>query len=192
MIALLREGFEGSYDAVRRYATRWAEARRKDPGACVAAFIPMLFKPGEAYQFDWNHEDVEIVGKPMRVKVASGVGAAGVAAASAAAIDDVVVRPCTNIPDSRAAFNSDSHRSRSFASNWPDGSLPTPVSVARRRCLSRIGLPRSPRNGGPSYAEAGRRDGLCGGAGQDRCDRLLVSQAPRRQKLGSVLQRWLL
>jgi transposase len=25
---------------------------------------------GEAYQFDWSHEDVEIAGKPMRVKVA--------------------------------------------------------------------------------------------------------------------------
>src|SRR3546814_6952608 len=29
-----------------------------------------MFKPGEAYQFDWSHEDVEIAGKPMRVKVA--------------------------------------------------------------------------------------------------------------------------
>ena len=71
---LRREGFEGSYDAVRRYARRWADARRKDPGADVtggvAAFIPLLFKPGEAYQFDWSHEDVEIAGKPMRVKVA--------------------------------------------------------------------------------------------------------------------------
>ena len=67
---LLREGFEGSYDAVRRYATRWAEARRKDPGVGVAAFIPLLFRQGEAYQFDWSHEDVEIAGKPMRVKVA--------------------------------------------------------------------------------------------------------------------------
>jgi len=67
---LLRDGFEGSYDAVRRYAARWSEARRKDPGADVAAFIPLLFKPGEAYQFDWSHEDVELAGKPMRVKVA--------------------------------------------------------------------------------------------------------------------------
>ena len=71
---LRREGFEGSYDAVRRYARRWADARRKDPGANVTggvpAFIPLLFKPGEAYQFDWSHEDVEIAGKPMRVKVA--------------------------------------------------------------------------------------------------------------------------
>ena len=70
MICCLREGFEGSYDAVRRYAARWAEARRKDPGAGVAAFIPLLFRQGEAYQFDWSHEDVEIAGKPMRVKVA--------------------------------------------------------------------------------------------------------------------------
>ena len=67
---LLRDGFEGSYDAVRRYATRWADGRRKDPGESVAAFIPLLFRPGEAYQFDWSHEDVEIAGKPMRVKVA--------------------------------------------------------------------------------------------------------------------------
>jgi transposase len=67
---LKREGFEGSYDAVRRYATRWADARRKDPGGDVPAFIPLMFRPGEAYQFDWSHEDVEIAGKPMRIKVA--------------------------------------------------------------------------------------------------------------------------
>ncbi|TYB81178.1 transposase, partial [Oceaniovalibus sp. ACAM 378] len=67
---LQREGFGGSYDAVRRYAARWSEARRRDPGDSVSAFIPLVFKPGEAYQFDWSHEDVEIAGKPMRVKVA--------------------------------------------------------------------------------------------------------------------------
>jgi transposase len=67
---LKREGFEGSYDAVRRYAARWKIARRDDPGDGVTAFIPLLFQPGEAYQFDWSHEDVEIAGKPMRVKVA--------------------------------------------------------------------------------------------------------------------------
>ena len=67
---LVREGFEGSYDAVRRYAARWKVERRKDAGDGVTAFIPLLFRPGEAYQFDWSHEDVEIAGKPMRVKVA--------------------------------------------------------------------------------------------------------------------------
>jgi len=67
---LEREGFKGSYDAVRRYAARWKADRRKDAGDGVTAFIPLMFKPGEAYQFDWSHEDVEIAGKPMRVKVA--------------------------------------------------------------------------------------------------------------------------
>jgi hypothetical protein len=40
---LCREGFEGSYDAVRRYARRWAEARRRDAGDGAPAFIPLLF-----------------------------------------------------------------------------------------------------------------------------------------------------
>jgi hypothetical protein len=44
--------------------------RRKDSGDGVGAFISLLFKPGDAYQFDWSHEDVEIAGKLMRVKVA--------------------------------------------------------------------------------------------------------------------------
>ena len=30
---------------------------------------PSDVPPGEAYQLDWSHEDVEIVGKPMRMKV---------------------------------------------------------------------------------------------------------------------------
>ncbi|WP_419807687.1 IS21 family transposase [Sphingomonas sp.] len=67
---LLREGFEGSYDAVRRYAARWKIERRKDAGLATAAFIPLMFRPGEAYEFDWSHEDVEIAGMPVRVKVA--------------------------------------------------------------------------------------------------------------------------
>ena len=67
---LRREGFDGSYDAVRRYAARWLKERRKGATDGAAAFIPLIFRPGEAYQFDWSHEDVEIAGKPMRVKVA--------------------------------------------------------------------------------------------------------------------------
>ena len=67
---LLREGFDGSYDAVRRYAARWRAERRKGPGDGAAAFVPLVFRPGEAFQFDWSHEDVEIDGRPMRVKAA--------------------------------------------------------------------------------------------------------------------------
>ncbi len=59
-----------SSDAVRRYAARWLRERRRDAGDGAAAFIPLVFRPGEAYQFDWSHEDVEIAGKPIRVKAA--------------------------------------------------------------------------------------------------------------------------
>ena len=65
--ALRGLGYEGGYDAVRRYAKSW---KRERASVTAQAFVPLSFAPGEAYQFDWSHEDVEIAGKPMRVKVA--------------------------------------------------------------------------------------------------------------------------
>jgi transposase len=60
-------GYEGGYDAVRRYARRWA----KEHGHSTAtAFVPLSFAPGEAYQFDWSHEIVLLSGATVTVKVA--------------------------------------------------------------------------------------------------------------------------
>ena len=60
-------GFDGGYDAVRRYAKNWRKAR----GAAGAqAYIPLSFAPGEAYQFDWSHETVLMNGVTMVVKAA--------------------------------------------------------------------------------------------------------------------------
>ena len=60
-------GYEGSYDAVRRYAKKW----RVEHGAAMAeAYVPLSFAPGEAYQFDWSHEIVLINGTTVTVKVA--------------------------------------------------------------------------------------------------------------------------
>ena len=60
-------GYEGSYDAVRRYAKKW----RAERGAAAAeAYVPLSFAPGEAYQFDWSHEIVLINGVTVAVKVA--------------------------------------------------------------------------------------------------------------------------
>jgi transposase len=64
---LRREGYQGGYDAVRRLAGRW---RREQRGAGGTAFVPLIFPPGDAYQFDWSHELVELGGMPMTVKVA--------------------------------------------------------------------------------------------------------------------------
>jgi transposase len=60
-------GYEGGYDAVRRYAASW---RRRESAATAAAFVPLIFEPGEAYQFDWSHEVVLIDGATVTVKVA--------------------------------------------------------------------------------------------------------------------------
>ena len=64
-----REGCEASYSAVRRYAQRWTREQRGFPTA-GEAFVPLSFAPGDAYQFDWSHERVEIAGAPQTVKVA--------------------------------------------------------------------------------------------------------------------------
>jgi len=60
-------GYDGSYDAVRRYAAAW---RRRESEATAAAYVPLSFAPGEAYQFDWSHEVVVIDGVTTTVKVA--------------------------------------------------------------------------------------------------------------------------
>src|ERR1700730_17714122 len=60
-------GYQGSYDAVRRYAKKW----RVERGAATAgAYVPLSFAPGEAYQFDWSHEVVLVNGTTVTVKVA--------------------------------------------------------------------------------------------------------------------------
>jgi transposase len=60
-------GYQGSYDAVRRYARKWRAAR----GAATAqAYVPLSFAPGEASQFDWSHEVVLLGGATVTVKVA--------------------------------------------------------------------------------------------------------------------------
>ena len=60
-------GYEGGYDAVRRYARHWSE---EHAGQTAAAFVPLSFAPGEAYQFDWSHEIVMMNGATITVKVA--------------------------------------------------------------------------------------------------------------------------
>jgi len=60
-------GYQGGYDAVRRYAASWALCEEK---AAAAAFVPLTFDPGEAYQFDWSHEVVIIDGVTTTLKVA--------------------------------------------------------------------------------------------------------------------------
>src|SRR6267154_1614917 len=60
-------GYGGGYDAVRRYAGRWSTERGH---STAAAYVPLTFEPGEAYQFDWSHEIVLLNGVTVTVKAA--------------------------------------------------------------------------------------------------------------------------
>src|SRR4030088_460774 len=60
-------GYDGGYDAGRRSARRWAKERGE---STAAAYVPLSFAPGEAYQFDWSHEVVLLSGVTVIVKAA--------------------------------------------------------------------------------------------------------------------------
>jgi transposase len=64
---LQMEGYTGGYDSVRRQVRRW---RWEQKVLAEQVFIPLVFDPGEAFQFDWSHEWVEMAGMPAKVKVA--------------------------------------------------------------------------------------------------------------------------
>jgi transposase len=59
-------GYGGGYDAVWRDAGRWSKERGH---STAAAYVPLIFAPGEAYQFDWSYEIVLLNGVTVTVKV---------------------------------------------------------------------------------------------------------------------------
>jgi transposase len=61
------QGYEGGYDAVRRYARKWSKERGS---VSTEAYVPLYYAPGEAYQFDWSHEIVVLNGVTTTIKVA--------------------------------------------------------------------------------------------------------------------------
>jgi len=64
---LRSEGYEGSYDAVRRYVKFWKESHRS---GVSSAYVPLVFTKGEAFQFDWSEETVELGGVCHKLQVA--------------------------------------------------------------------------------------------------------------------------
>ncbi len=59
-------GYLGAYDQVQRYA----KAFKQGTHLSNQVFIPLAFEPGEAYQFDWSEEHVELKGLIHKVHVA--------------------------------------------------------------------------------------------------------------------------
>jgi transposase len=61
-------GYVGAYDSVQRFIKHW-KASHQGP-RITQAFVPMAFTAGDAGQFDWSYEQVELGGVLHTVKVA--------------------------------------------------------------------------------------------------------------------------
>lgn len=62
-------GFEGSYDCIVRFAREWRRQQMElNKGACKHTYIPLQFKRGEAFQFDWNEDWPVIAGSASNCK----------------------------------------------------------------------------------------------------------------------------
>ncbi|WP_156421888.1 ArsR family transcriptional regulator [Paucibacter sp. KCTC 42545] len=65
---LQSEGYRGAYDSVQRCVKQWKSAQLAP--SIKGAFVPLVFVPGDACQFDWSQEQVDIDGVVQTVKVA--------------------------------------------------------------------------------------------------------------------------
>lgn len=64
---LCKVGYAGAYDSVQRWVKHW---KAVDHPGVQKAYIPLVFRPGEAYQFDWSTETVMLGGMTHTLKVA--------------------------------------------------------------------------------------------------------------------------
>jgi len=68
---LVTLGYRGSYDRVCVFARRWRWAQQKaQQQASQGVYIPLVFNPGEAFQFDWSEEWLVIGGERRKVQLA--------------------------------------------------------------------------------------------------------------------------
>jgi transposase len=63
---LQKEGYGGSYDTVRRFVRKWKDAHN----SLQSAYIPLVFGKGEAFQFDWGEDVVDLDGVATKLQIA--------------------------------------------------------------------------------------------------------------------------
>lgn len=64
-------GYTGSYGRVAAFARAWQEDRRRDQQTTGrGTFVPLVFQPGEAFQFDWSENWAVIGDERIKLQVA--------------------------------------------------------------------------------------------------------------------------
>jgi len=68
---LVQLGYTGSYDRVAAFARDWrAQQQEASLVAGRGTYVPLVFAPGEAFQFDWSEDWVRLGGKSTKLQIA--------------------------------------------------------------------------------------------------------------------------
>ena len=64
-------GYSGSYNRVAAFACKWrVERQREQQTTGRGVFVPLSFRPGEAFQFDWSEDYAMLGGERTKLQVA--------------------------------------------------------------------------------------------------------------------------
>ena len=68
---LVKLGFDGSYERVAAFVREWkGERQRATHITDRGTFVPLVFQPGEAFQFDWSEDWAYVGGERIKLQVA--------------------------------------------------------------------------------------------------------------------------
>ncbi len=68
---LVALGFTGSYGRVAAFARDWRDDRQREQQTTGrGTFVPLAFRPGEAFQFDWSEDFAILGGERTKLQVA--------------------------------------------------------------------------------------------------------------------------
>ena len=68
---LVQLGFDGSYERVAAFVRAWKVDRQHAMQTTGrGTFVPLVFRPGEAFQFDWSEDLAVIGGERVKLQVA--------------------------------------------------------------------------------------------------------------------------
>lgn len=68
---LVKLGFDESYERVAAFVREWkGERQRATHTTDRGTFVPLVFQPGEAFQFDWSEDWAYVGGERIKLQVA--------------------------------------------------------------------------------------------------------------------------
>lgn len=70
-VELVKAGYDGAYGRVASFVREWKADRQRELGTSGrGVYVPLVFQPGEAFQFDWSEDWAVIGGERVKLQVA--------------------------------------------------------------------------------------------------------------------------